>query len=282
MSESKKFFCIRGYMKSGTNWVCRLLKFHPDIDCVGEFHWETFFHALEAIVANIAPARQQSLENTVRPELESMIKRCLVRIAAESAILIGDRTPTTLAPVVLSDAPQIVIIRDFRDVIVSRMFHLYNHPRVTQVFNRFPEMQIRLERFQQNPWFFRDHSPELLANEEIVRDSAREWANHQQSDRDTVQSDRDLAVKFIRYEELHADFERQARSLFDFLDVPSEQLQFPAALRPGHANENPNQLNRKGLVGDWRHFMTEPARRWINQEAGQEMIRQGYIRSTNW
>lgn len=269
-------------MKSGTNWVCRLLKSHPAIDCVGEFHWETFFHALDGNVANIAPSRQRSLDDAVRPELEAMVQRCLVKLANDNAGLIGDRTPTTLAPVILSDAPQIVIVRDFRDVIVSRIFHLYNHPRVTHVFNRFPEMQIRLEKFQQNPWYFCDQPHELLANEEIVRDSAREWAAHQQSDRDTVLANRNLAVKFIRYEELHADFERQALSLFDFLDVRPEQLQFPAALRPGHDRENPNHLNRKGVVGDWRNYMTEPARRWINAGAGEELMRLGYIRSTDW
>ncbi len=269
-------------MKSGTNWVCRLLKSHPDIDCVGEFHWETFFQALERNVANIAPARQQVLDNTVRPELESMVKRCLVRLADINAVLIGDRTPTTIAPVILSDAPQIVVVRDFRDVIVSRMFHLYNHPRVTQVFNRYPEMQFRLEKFQQDSRYFFDHSQELLANEEIVRDSAREWATHQQRDRDTVQAHRNLAVKFIRYEELHADFERQVTGLFDFLELPSSQAQIPEALRPGHATENAHRLNRKGVVGDWRNYMTEPARQWINQEAGEELIRQGFISSTDW
>ena len=38
--EGKKFFVVRGFMKSGTNWLCRLLNLHPDISCAGEFHWQ--------------------------------------------------------------------------------------------------------------------------------------------------------------------------------------------------------------------------------------------------
>ena len=39
---------------------------------------------------------------------------------------------------------------------------------------------------------------------------------------------------------------------------------------------------RKGQVGDWKNYMTDQARRWVNEEAGQELLRQSYIDSLDW
>ncbi len=268
-------------MKSGTNWLCRLLKVHPAIDCVGEFHWESFFHALRDNTRRIAPRRQDRLDEVIRPRLEQMVKQCLIEFAAVGATVIGDRTPTTIAPVILPGVPHLVMIRDCRDVLVSRMFHLFNHPRVTGVFDRFPEMQRRRMQFEKDHWYFRDRPEELLAHEGIVRDSAREWAQHQIADRETVDRHPSLPVRLVRYEELHADFDSQCRRLFDFLQLEPPQS-LPDALRPGHDAEQPDRPNRKGQVGDWRHYMTDQAKKWINLEAGPELIRQGYIDSESW
>jgi hypothetical protein len=210
-----------------------------------------------------------------------MVCNCLVEFATPGAALIGDRTPTTIDPVILTGAPHIVMVRDCRDVLVSRMFHLFNHPRVTGIFERYPEMQQRLLQFQQDRWFFRNRPEELLAHEEIVRDSARQWARHQVADRECVTRHPALPVRFIKYEDLHADFDTQVRSLFDFLQIqPPTSL--PDVLRPGHDSEQPDRPNRKGKVGDWKQYMTDQAQDWIHQEAGQELIRQGYVDSDGW
>jgi len=131
MPDSFRFFCIRGYMKSGTNWMCRLLNQHPDVHCIGEFHWETFYRALHQNVQRIAPRRRKQLEKTVRVYLEQMIRNSLIELSGGSASVIGDRTPTTIEPVVMA-VPHIVMERNFRDVIVSRMYHLFNNHSVLE------------------------------------------------------------------------------------------------------------------------------------------------------
>ncbi len=271
----KKFFCIRGYMKSGTNWVCRILNCHNTIDCVGEFHWESFFTALHNNSSRIAPKRKDNYLSTVRPNLELMIQNSLLQFADPDAKWIGDRTPTTLEPLILQGAPYVVMIRDIRDVLVSRMFHLYNHPRVTTVFDQYPEMKTRLMNFQEDPWYFKEHPTQLLDNEEIVRTSAAEWASFLKRDQLTQQNQSQLKVKNTRYEDLHSDFLPTARSLFEFLGcTPPEK--FPNRVLPGLATESPNQLNRKGIVGDWENYMDDKCLAWIRQEAGDEMEKWGY------
>ena len=271
----KKFFCIRGYMKSGTNWLGRIFKSHHQIDCVGEFHWESFFSALDINAHRIAPKRKEHYLQTVRPNLELMIKRSLSQFSSPDAHWIGDRTPTTISPISIHDAPHIVIVRDIRDVLVSRMFHLFNHPRVTTIFDQYPQMKIRLEKFQQDPWYFKRHPGELLDHQEIVRTSAKEWAAFIDCDEDTIAAHPDLSVMRIRYEDLHREFTNTANSLFEFIGA-SAPTTLPDVVQPGHPKESPNELNRKGVVGDWENYMDERCVEWIVDEAGAQMTKLGY------
>ena len=270
-------------MKSGTNWVCRLLNLHPEIDCIGEFHWEYFFKTMESTLNTLAPVRRDKIRPVIRKELEEMVRRCLTSFADPNAKMIGDRTPTTIHPVAIRDAPHICVVRDCRDIVVSRMFHLFNTPRVTRVFENFPKMAERLENFQEDPWFFRDNPSELLSHEKVVRRSAKEWTTYLAADRNTIKQQPHLKVIQVQYESFHEAIEEQRKKLYEFLDVdPSLAAPIPEAMMPGHKAEKPNQFFRKGMVGDWQNYMTDQAREWINIEAGAEMIQQGYIDSMDW
>jgi hypothetical protein len=268
-------------MKSGTNWVCRLLNCHPEIDCRGEYHWETMYQAIEETVSRVAPQRQERLREVIQNEYAQLVERCLIEFARSGVKWVGDRTPTMIEPVVLPNALQVVVQRDFRDVIVSRLFHLYSRPRVTTIFERDSKMAHRLVKFQQDPWYFRDHTEELLDCEEVVRQSARDWRAHLHSDQLAIQARPDLKILVIRYEELHARFDEQVRRLFQFFSLtPPESI--PVSLRPGHEQENPCGLDRKGIVGDWQNYITDRARNWINDELGDTLVRMGYASSTDW
>ena len=282
--DDKRFFCIRGYMKSGTNWVCRLLNLHPDIFCTGEYHWEHFFKAYQKMMDTyVTLERSEKHDPIIRKNMEASIRKSMIEMSPPSARVIGDRTPHTIHPVVIRKAHHIAITRDCRDIVVSKMFHYHNVPRVFGFFNRFPKMREIRETFKKDPWLFQKNPELLLSNEHFVRETARQWVEYQVADRNTKANHPDLPVRLVKYEDIHADVEGQLSSMFEFLELdPGLAKEIPEALTPGIKKESPDQFYRKGAVGDWRNYMTKQARQWINEEAGNELLRQEYITSLNW
>ncbi len=283
ISLEKRFFCFRGFMKSGTNWVGNLLNLHPEISCVGELHLQSLFQTVQRDLRQLPVMADRRVRHVVRGNLQAMIRQILSDLADPLATVIGERTPHTLSPLAIRDADQITIIRDGRDVLISRIFHLYNSPEVSRVFERFPEMRETLRKFRADPWHFRDHPEELLANEYVVRESMSWWCQHLESDRQTIARHPALKVLTVRYEDFHADVEAGRRRMYEFLGVDcGKSAPVPRSLQPALDEERPNEFNRKGQVGDWTNYMHDTARRWINDEAGEELIRQGYVTSLEW
>lgn len=271
-------------MKSGTNWLGSLLSSHKEIDCVGEFHWQDQVGPINRAIKN-QPVYQEDpkLSKLVRDEFEAYIKRMLIAKAEPKAKLIGDRTPHTIEPVVLRGAPHISIIRDGRDVLVSRAFHLYNRPESHRLFERFPELNKVYEHFRDDPWFFKNNPDQLLCNETMVRESSRWWREHLQKDRAAVEKFPSLRVRFVKYEALHADVEAERAKLFEFLGVKARKAaKIDGVLKPGFTEERPNEFLRKGTVGDWKNYFTDDAKRWLNEEAGEELQQQQYVENAQW
>ena len=282
-AAGKRFFCFRGFMKSGTNWIGNLLNLHPEISCVGELHLQSLYETMQRDLRNLPVMRDRHVREVVRRNMQAMIRQTLVQLADPGASVIGERTPHTLKPLAIKNAPQITVTRDGRDVLISRIFHLYNYPEVSRVFQRFPELQASLRAFQEDEWYFQKNPEMLLANEEVVRESMRWWREHLESDRQTVATHPDLRVLTMRYEEFHADIEGSRQRMYRFLTVdPLAAAAIPDSLQPGFRQEQPNEFNRKGQIGDWKNYVTEPVKRWIRDEAGEELIRQGYADSMDW
>ncbi len=281
--ERTRYFCLRGFMKSGTNWLGGLLNSHPQISCLGEFHWEEIMRPAYARIKNQTLYGDESFKRVTLRELERAIRRVLRRAAPREATIIGERTPTTLAPIILREAPHVTLVRDGRDVLVSRAFHLYNNPQVTRMFARHETMRRHLVAFQDNPWYFREHPQRLLDNEELVRISARWWKQHLVRDRRTMATNPQLRVMVVRYEELHRDCAGLLRSVLQFVGADPELAPPPIGdLQPGFAEERPNHFFRKGSVGDWQTYFTEQTRAWFNREAGDELVEQAYASSMTW
>lgn len=269
-------------MKSGTNWLGSLLSSHESICVLGEFHWQELADPLNKLVRHDV-YRSKGLINKTRSEFQELVKRCLRHAAHPKATLIGDRTPHTLGPVILKDAPHISIIRDGRDVLVSRAFHLYNNARIHRLFDRIPGMRKDHERFVENPWFFKENPHLLLRHELMVRESVRWWRKHLEADRNTVDKHPYLQVKFVHYEALHKDTAGIRNELFKFLEVnPKRAAKIDGVLKPGFQEERPNEFLRKGAVGDWKNYFNDDTRKWFNLEAGEELVRQGYEQSLDW
>lgn len=279
----RRYFCLRGHMKSGTNWLGKILSTHPEIECVGEFHWQNIYAAFRKNLRTL-PLFQDDPDyrRSVQHLFEDFVRNCLDK-AAPNAKFVGERTPTTLDPLFLPDAPHISIIRDGRDILVSRAFHLFNYPEVHKLFDRIPEMREDFEKFQANPWFFKEHPEMLLRHETMVKESCRWWCEHFESDRKTLDEQPFLKVHFVRYEQLHEDVERERQSMFEFLGVdPTAAEPVAGEIKPGFTKERPNEFFRKGKTGDWTNYFTDETKAWFKEVAGEELIRQGYAESNDW
>ena len=272
-------------MKSGTNWLGGLLASHPDVGCVGEFHWQDAIGSLNNNF-RILPVYEDfaavNLQNVAQTGFEMMVKNCLDQAAPDKKI-VGERTPHTLSPLILKDAPHISIIRDGRDVLVSRAFHLFNFPEVHRLFKRIPEMAKDFEKFKNNKHFFNENPEMLLRHEVMVKESVRWWCEHLESDRKTISDNPFLKVQFVRYEDLHANTEGQRNKLLEFLGAdPSKAPTIEGELKAGFADERPDQFFRKGKIGDWRNYFTEETKTWFKEVGGEELIRQKYEESDQW
>ena len=270
-------------MKSGTNWLGKILSSHPDIECVGEFHWQNVLHSFQNNLSTVALYKEApAYRLEVKQLFEAFVRNCLDR-AAPNAKVIGERTPTTLAPLVIPDAPHLSIIRDGRDILVSRAFHLFNYPEVHRLFDRLPEMKKDFEEFKNNPWFFKENPHVLLRHEVMVKESCIWWRDHFVSDRKLLDENPFLKVHFVRYEDLHTDLEVERKKLFEFLGVSLDDAPpLDDEIKPGFKNERPNEFFRKGKTGDWQNYFTEQTKTWFKEVAGEELIRQGYVESNDW
>ena len=272
-------------MKSGTNWLGGLLSCHPDVGCVGEFHWQDFAENLEKnfkILPVYEDFSDRELKVATRTAFETMVRSCLNQAIPDKS-MVGERTPHTIEPLILRDAPHISIIRDGRDVLVSRAFHLFNFPEVHRLFERIPSMAKDFERFQQNPWFFKENPQMLLRHRMMVKESVRWWCEHMEKDRKTINDHPFLKIKFVRYEDLHADTEGKRNEVFEFLGVdPAKATSIEGELKAGFADERPDQFFRKGKIGDWKNYFTDDTRKWFKEVGGEELIRQGYEEDLEW
>lgn len=281
----RRYFCLRGFMKSGTNWLGGLLASHPEVGCVGEFHWQDAIGNLNKnfqVLPVYEDYAQIQLQQVALSGFEIMVKSCLDK-AAPDKVIVGERTPHTLGPLVLKDSPHISIIRDGRDVLVSRAFHLFNFPEVHRLFKRIPAMAEDFEEFKKNKHFFSENPEMLLRHEVMVKESVRWWCEHLESDRRTIQEHPFLKVRFVRYEDLHADTASERAKLLEFLGAdPKKAPAIEGDLKAGFSDERPDQFFRKGKIGDWKNYFTDQTREWFKEVGGEELITQRYEDSTDW
>ena len=276
-SRSRRYFGVRGCMKSGTNWVCNLLNLHPEISCVGEFHWEKIVRPFEENLAQRSMLQRRNVTGRVRARLERLIKETMLDLTTAEAICVGDRTPSEIEPFFLTDASYLSVIRDGRDVLVSRAFHLLARPERAKRFEKDPKMAALLSSFEKNPNYFEEYPEQLLTSRRFIASSAKMWVRIIRSDQATAQQHSETPICFVRYEELHAHTERVRNEMYQFLGVnPEDAAPLNDETTPSFKEENPLSLYRCGKVGDHRRYWTDEAETVFLREAGDLLRELGY------
>ncbi|MEC7499536.1 MAG: hypothetical protein VYE67_14540, partial [Planctomycetota bacterium] len=77
VSKSRRYFGIRGCMKSGTNWAGNLLNLHPDISCTGEYHWEGIVVPFEDNMAQRPLLKRHNAGERLKNRMDRLIRETM-------------------------------------------------------------------------------------------------------------------------------------------------------------------------------------------------------------
>ena len=269
VSKSRRYFGIRGCMKSGTNWAGNLLNLHPDISCTGEYHWERIVVPFEENMAQRPMLKRQNAGERLKHRMDRLIRETMLDLADPRAKWVGDRTPGEVEPCFLPDASYISMLRDGRDVLVSRAFHMLTRPERGNMFRNDPIMAGLLSQFRNNPDCFRENPEQLLSSQKFITDTAKMWVRIVRSTLDTVNRNPQIPVLLVRYESLHADTDGVRREMYEFLDCdPDLGKPLDAKTEPNFARENPTSLYRQGKVGGHRQYWNDTVDEIFREVAG--------------
>lgn len=285
----RRFFFLCGCFKSGTNWVQNLLNLHPHASVRGEFHFEVLRNAVDQLT-NVYwfLGSKPRLREVAMDGSEAMVRRMVYASTRDKpgATWLGDRTPNPLRTVIRG-APQIIITRDVRDVLVSWSFH---HMRVdTEMGIAVPFRECWAEarpRFLEDPQGFNPLDG-LLGHEGWVRHHANHWAHICRASREARPKleEEGTPVLELKYEQLHADLDGEVERLYRFLGLDPSLAEAPSErtkTRPGFGREDRKSFYRKGAVGEWEDVLPENIRGIIKECAGEEMIAAGYAEDLDW
>lgn len=288
---ARSLFFICGHPRSGTTWTVAALNLHPRIFAQGEFRFEALRNAFDQLtrwpwhVAHHEPVRTET-ERAGRDAIRRIMGAITVHKPA--ATLLGDKTPRPLR-VLIPGAPHILLVRDGRDVLISRTFHELSTGGSLLADPLYAGRMLTLQQqFLADPDLFRREPHRLLAEEHWVRTLARQWATQMRHDLAVaarLRADGLTPIHELRYERMRTDIEAERSALYRFLGLdPAEASPISAANRsaPGFDSETPNAFYRKGEVGDWTNYFSDAAKRWFKQAAGDQLIALGYEKDDSW
>lgn len=263
-TENQNFFFIRGFARSGTNWLNNILNLHPDIYATGEFNFWPLLKGSEIIknsswnIIHNHTQLQKELDNGLEKTFTEIIHKAVKKETNRNFEWIGDRTPNPIYPFPVRNGKVFFIIRDVRDVLISLTYHHLKPNKNTERIDPFPEMQERKKLFKKDNQYFHTHPGELL-DEKWTLDSVTRWHKQTMTNIKTIEKFNGThTIKAVRYEDLHNNLESKRAELYEFLDLdPNKAKSVPDLVQPGFKVERPGEHYRKGKVGDWKQYINE-------------------------
>lgn len=252
-SEEKQIFFVRGFQRSGTNWVSNLLNLHPNISCIGEFHLKQFFHAYKHMLERKHGLIKQN-PDFFHSNFEQFVSQLVKHYNSSNALYVGDRTPMALQDLILPNNKYILICRDGRDILISWIYHLF---RIDHSFGK--QMESKKEIYKSDNNYFENNKNELL-NNHWVEKIARNWNTRilQDNDIKVNQKKHNILVHSLKYETLLKDTETERMCLYNFLGAEDHKAKELTDLTsPGFEEHKPDSHYRKGEAGRWKQYFSE-------------------------
>jgi hypothetical protein len=292
----RKFF-ILGYPRSGTTLLGRLVRLHPEVHCNWQAHFFTEQDSLTALIADDAIGAWLARRDN-RWTKDDVEPTHLVRVACdyilerqaeqEGAWIVGDKSPDAQSTLRLQtlqriypDAWIIYIVRDGRDVVVSRRYQQFiDLPETMSATDRRIARRLAAGSGSQ------DHDTSIFTPA-WLQNEARQWA--QDVTQTDAEGERLFGVRYlrIRYEDLVQAPKETMRGLWSFLGVRSlaavadDYIESEMASNPAaewHSEAAPALVAglARGSHGGWRQSLTSDDARLFNTFAADALAYWGY------
>lgn len=233
--------------------------------------------------------------------LSSTVER-LIKDGNDQLKSYGTKAHTDLEQLfqVFPQAKVISIVRDGRDVVVSKRFHtirmgarMHGDERflVHYWLNKIVPFRIAMNILNQKVHFLKDvffkkvAENKNLVNHDVILKYASEWAKTAQYVEQYRRRFPDQ-VKIVYYESLLSNPAEELKDIFRFLEVDHqpdtvqqviEKTAFEKKQKKGEKS-----FFRKGGSGDWKNYFKEKDKSTFKNIAGETLIELGYEQDNTW
>lgn len=266
---------LRGYPKSGTNWLCNILNLHPHIACHGEFHFEYLHQAFKNTLDKkfwLLAQEPDIFRKEYFKFLRNLVKAYCFQVKDKENIkVVIDRTPQNIASTFVPGSKYLYLTRDGRDVLVSWTYHC-----LRLKIDAHPYIKSLMNTFDKDLDFFEDKKNELLNNKSWVKNVARSWNKQLVKDFTHMEKADKGKIKYnyyrIKYEDLHSNTDKIRKEIYAFLGVDASAAKKLTKLtKAGFANRKTDNSSfyRSGKTGKWRNYFTKEQHQWFIEETKQ-------------
>jgi hypothetical protein len=268
------YFLITGMPKSGTTWVQRICRAHPDMHCRAEDQFTKFWSKISGLVDDYNDLVDLRDKQRDKQGVEPLNRSDSLKLFYAMIKIALDKAPQHIVWSGIKDLT--LSARGFMNYLPgSRVVNVIRDPRDTAI-----SAWAHSNRIRENV-----SEPALSLDDTFLMETATHWIK-QLSLAKAARTEAPNQTYDIRYEDLIEDFSTAAHGLLEFLDVgraPTiiealrEETDFTllsGGRAPGQVDDS--SYFRKGLAGDWRRALSDAQIAMVHDVCSAELKANGY------